>query len=447
MKKNLHFIAALFFASSFIATAQNKSTVQKGNFTVLEETISLTKVKPNDSLSGFNEQQARELAPFKGITAEEMDVYMAISKRDFIKSKYNLVSKPQVLPVLSGSKTSSAVCVNEDFEEGSLTSPVPGTINVTSPTGINGWTTYSGTTPATANGSCLLTGCCVGAPNAVQLIAPGPAGMVDPIIGASYPIHSVFGNNLNSAASTLNGFNCYGDWFIKLNNTTPGAGLSRLTKTITVTPSNVIFNFAYIAVVQGAHCCCDNGGVSIIFKDCLGNMLASASQFSISPPAGTGCTPMGICASPSTITTLNAPTAGWYYNKWANSSIDLSLWMGNCIQVEVTAIDCPYSGHAGYAYFDAQCASTIVNSVSSLTNEANLNLYPNPNNGIFNLDVAQPIQNGEIEIRNILGQVVLREEIKQGSNKINSQNLLKGIYTYAVLQNKEVIHIGKVIIE
>jgi len=50
-------------------------------------------------------------------------------------------------------------------------------------------------------------------------------------------------------------------------------------------------------------------------------------------------------------------------------------------------------------------------------------------------------------VRNVLGQVVLREEIKQGNNKINSQNLLKGIYTYAILQNKEIINVGKVIIE
>jgi len=449
MKKNLHFIAALFMACTITSMAQNKQSLLSNNVSLLEEsnTFTLSKVKHNDSLSGFNEQQARDLAPLKGITAEEMDVYMAISRREFIKSKYNLISKPVFQEVnMVSAKTSSAVCGNEDFEEGSLTSPVPGTINVTTITGINGWEATSGTNNG-STGSCQLSTCCSSLPNALQLIAPGAAGYIDPVIGASYPIHSVFGNNLNNAATTLNGFNCYGDWFVRVNNQTGGAGLTRLTKTITVTPSNVIFNFAYIAVVQGAHCCCDNGGVSIKFRDCLGNLLASASQFSISPPAGTGCTPMGICASPSTITTLSAPTAGWYYNKWANSSIDLSLWMGSCIRVEVTGIDCPYSGHAGYAYFDAQCASTVVNSISSLSNEANFNLYPNPNNGIFNLDIAKPIQNGEIEIRNILGQVVLREEIKQGNNKINSQNLLKGIYTYAVLQNKEVIHIGKVIIE
>lgn len=449
MKTNLHLIAALFMASTITSIAQNKQALLNSNVANLEEsnTFTLSKVKHNDSLSGFNEQQARDLAPLKGITAEEMDVYMAISRREFIKSKYNLISQPVFYEVnITSSKTSSAVCGNEDFEEAGIVNPVPTTLTISTVNGINGWTANSGTNSGT-NSSCLLQSCCGLAPNALQVIAPGPAGLIDPIIGATYPIHSVFGNNLNAAATALNGFNCYGDWFVKLNNQAAGAGLTRLTKTITVTPSNVIFNFAYIAVVQGAHCCCDNGGVSIKFKDCLGNTLASASQFSISPDASISCMPSGVCSSPSTITVVNAPTPGWYYNKWVNSSIDLSLWMGSCIRIEVTAIDCPYSGHGGYAYFDAQCASTVVNSISELNNQANFNLYPNPNNGQFNLDIAKPIANGEIEMRNVLGQLVLKEEIKQGNNKINSQNLLKGIYTYAILLNKEIINVGKVIIE
>lgn len=450
MKKHLQIIAALFVLSVPQAFAQNKQARQHdiligANQTELKEVAPIN-ISINDSLMGFNEQQARELAPLKGVTAEEMDVYMAISRREFIMRKYNLVSKPDPSIYASAAKSASAVCVNEDFEEAGLTNPVPTTLNITSANGINGWNASSGTNSG-SNGSCVLTGCCAGAPNALQVIAPGTAGLIDPIIGASYPIHSVFGNNLNAAASTLNGFNCYGDWFAKINNQTGGAGLNRLTKQINVTPSNVIFNFAYIAVVQGAHCCCDNGGVSIKFRDCLGNLLASASQFSISPVAGAGCTPVGVCSSPSTITVVNAASAGWYYNKWVNSSIDLSLWMGSCITVEVTGIDCPYSGHGGYAYFDGQCASTVVNSIHALSNTANFKLYPNPTSGNFNVDISAEINNGELELRNVLGQLVHKQAVKQGNNAINTQNLAKGIYTYSVLQNKELVNTGKLVIE
>lgn len=449
MKKHLQIIAALFVLLVPQAFSQNKQARQNNiltgvNQTELKEIAPITTII-NDSLVGFNEQQTREIAPLKGITNEEMDIYMAISRREFIKSKYNLISKPVVEEINYSAKTTSAVCVNEDFEEAGLTNPVPTTLNITSANGINGWEASSGTNSG-SNGSCVLTGCCAGAPNALQVIAPGPGGLVDPIIGSSYPIHSVFGNNLNTTATALNGFNCYGDWFTKINNSTGGAGLTRLTKTITVTPANVIFNFAYIAVVQSAHCCCDNGGVSIKFRDCLGNLLASASQFSISPPASAACTPSGTCSSPSTITVMSAPNF-WYYNKWANSSIDLSLWMGSCIRVEVTGIDCPYSGHGGYAYFDAQCASTVVNSIHSLSNTANFKLYPNPSSGNFNIDVSPAINNGELELRNVLGQAVHKQQVKQGNNQITTQNLAKGIYTYSILQNKELINAGKLVIE
>lgn len=409
-----------------------------------------TRIITNDSLEGFNEQLYRDAAKYKGIIAEEMDIYLSYSRRDFIKTKYNLyVSVPEkyIIPENYSAKTSTAACNNEDFEAFSSSYSIPSTINITTISGIPGWTSTSGTNSG-SQGSCQLSTCCSAAPNAIQVIAPGAGGLIDPIIGAAYPIHSVFGNNLNTLATTINGFNCYGDWFAKVNNSTGGAGLSRLTKTLTVSPSNVIFNFAYIAVVQGAHCCCDNGGVSIKFRDCLGNLLASASQFSISPVAGVGCSPTGTCSSPSTITVVSSSvSAGWYYNKWVNSSIDLSLWLGSCITIEVTGIDCPYAGHGGYAYFDGQCASTVVNDIHINYINAGVNLYPNPTSGNFTLEIAREILNGEVEIRNVLGQLILLEKINKGANKLETPGLAKGIYTYNVLEDKKILNTGKLIIE
>ncbi len=432
MKKHLHLISALLLVS-LTTFSQHRS-------------LSL-----NDSLIGFDEKSVIAAAPHRGIIASEMPVYLAINQRDFLKQKYNLRSEPAPkMDYPLNAKANAAICVNEDFEEASLSSPVPGTLNITTASGINGWSGSSGLHPGTATGSCLLTGCCSGAPNTMSVIAPGSSGLFDPIIGPSYPIHSVYGASLNANATAVNGFPSYGNWFVKLNDANPGGGLSRLTKTISVTPSNVYFNFAYIAVVQGAHCCCDNDGVSLIFKDCLGNTLASSSQDSIATLAGGGCTPVGTCASPSTIAILSSTTsagAGWYYSQWINANIDLSLWLGTCITVEVTAMDCAYGGHAGYAYFDAQCASTIINGTKSLSLNYNYHLYPNPNSGNFTIEIPGELNNGEIEIRNILGQIVHKQPIKQGSNSIRTENLAKGIYNYSVMQSKEVMSKGKLIVE
>lgn len=349
-------------------------------------------------------------------------------------------------------KGQSAACNNEDFEDAGLTYTTPSTVTITTVNGINGWIAKAGTNLGSPQNiySCIQSGCCSDTNNLLVNEISTNTGYIDPIIGASYPIYSVFGNGLNNGFSS-NGFKCFGKWFVKINNQTAGAGITQLTKSLTVTSSNANFKYAFITVLQdaaaGAHCCCNNSGFSVTFKDCLGNILATASQFSVSPNEGTGCTTIGPCTTGPIISFSNTSQPGWNYNKWKLDSIDLSAWIGNCITIDVRAFDCTFSGHAGYAYFDAQCSPLLSTGVNVLSNKENIKLYPNPNNGLFNLEISQSLKGGEIEMRNVLGQIVLREEIKQGNNKINSQNLMKGIYTYSILQNKEVINIGKVIIE
>jgi hypothetical protein len=436
MKKQVLFLTALTFLSFSQTFSQNNRQLSY-----------------NDSLTGFDEKSLLDAAPFRGITAEEIPFYLAVHKREYIKQKYNIKTIIKEADYSSEAKNAAAYCVNEDFEEASLTNPVPpATINITTSNAINGWTVTGGNNSTWgATGNCTNTSVMTATPNTVQLISPGPAGHTDAIIGPAYKIYSVFGPTTTTypGAASMDPFNHYGDWFVKLNNQVAGSSVNQLRKTFVVTPSNVIFNFAYMALMMNGHCCCDNGAISIVFKDCLGNMLASASQFSITAGAGTGCFPMGTCSSPSTIAILAAPASnpGWFYSKWTNSSIDLTAWMGQCITVQVTTFDCPYSGHAGYAYFDAQCAPTIINGINSLGHHASYKVYPNPTTGSFNIDIEEKIDNGEMELHNVLGQVILKQNVDQGNNIIKTENLAKGIYNYSILQNKEIMNVGKVVIE
>lgn len=434
MKKNLLTFFTTYCLATFTAFSQNSKTF-------------------NDSLVGFDERAIIEAAHYRGITSQEMPFYLGVHKREFINQKYNIKTVGvEAKPVYSiGAILASASCVNEDFEEATLTYPIPSIITLTTSNAVNGWTLSGGSNSMYGSiGNCTNTSFQIGPPNQVELISSGASGFIDPIIGSSYPIWSVFGDTtINYPASMIaNGFKCYGDWFIKLNNAAPGSSINELRKSFVVSPSNVIFNFAYIAVAQTGHCCCDNGAVSILFKDCLGNTLASSSQFSITAPASfTYCTPFGNCSMPSTITSVPSASVGYYHNKWANSSIDLTTWMGQCIVVQVTAVDCPYSGHSGYAYFDAQCAPTIVNNVNTITDRRGCKLYPNPNSGDFNITISKEISNGELEIRNVLGQVVHLQTIRQGNNQVKTENLPKGIYHYSVLDNKVNVSVGKITLD
>ena len=99
---------------------------------------------------------------------------------------------------LSLNSFSQISCFNSDFEDASLFSLVPGTITIASPNALNGWTVTSGVNSGTIT-SCNLNSCCPSPPNNVQIIGTtSTAGYIDPNIGSSYPIFSVYGAYTNS---------------------------------------------------------------------------------------------------------------------------------------------------------------------------------------------------------------------------------------------------------
>jgi gliding motility-associated-like protein len=364
----------LFLAVSFGVKAQH------GN------QINVNYIFSSDSLVGFDESAAQQAAFNIGAYGEEFKVYMHVEKRQFIDAKYNLI-KPvkEEKYVYSNSSSNNkgptypnvlvANCNNEDFEAATGTSPT--TVTIVTPLAVLGWTINGGSNSSWgATGNCTNTGSLItGNPSAVVLINPGAAGHLDPIIGASYRIWSVYGNTTTSypAATTANGFQCYGDWFIKLNNQTAGSSVQKMSKCIDVTSSNALFQFAFISVLQGAHCCCDNG--SIRLRVLTGGFGSSCATTPVSAYTQTSCPsftaasnssgscgsqPGGnnaVCTSTGN-TTSYLPTAvgGWSYNRWKQVTLDLTSFIGQSIRLEAMAMDCPYSGHAGYVFFDAQCS-------------------------------------------------------------------------------------------
>jgi hypothetical protein len=399
-----------------------------------------------DSLIGFEEQSFRNQALEHGVSAEETELYIQVSKREFIKKKYNLF--PPVDPSLLN-KVATPACTNEDFEDFSFTYSIPNTVTITTTNGITGWLSTR-TVVSSANSSCIIpTLAATAAPNAISVIAPGPGGHIDALIGPSYPIHSVFGYFPNSGGVTGSGDTMRGEWFVKINQQAGNADLHRIKKSINITASNALFKFGFIALVEGSHCCCDSPGFDLTFKDCSNNVLPIGS-YTLAPPAAAACTPSGNCVSPAvTASMMPAPmNANWRYNKWNVNSVDLSAYIGTCVTIEVTSVDCPYAGHGGYCYFDAQCGPSLTTGIASIKNSAaSISLYPNPNTGEFTLSVDQGLDKGEVLIENMLGQVVFRQSISQGENKILANNLAQGVYNYSVKENKTTIGKGKLVVE
>jgi hypothetical protein len=74
-----------------------------------------------------------------------------------------------------------------------------------------------------------------------------------------------------------------------------------------------------------------------------------------------------------------------------------------------------------------------INSINSAEHQSKITVYPNPNNGIFNLDIANTLGKIKVEIIDIKGAIVFEGKIQE-SSKIQT-NLHPGIYFIRVIRN------------
>ena len=74
------------------------------------------------------------------------------------------------------------------------------------------------------------------------------------------------------------------------------------------------------------------------------------------------------------------------------------------------------------------------NGVFPITGQANINLYPNPNNGSFILQSGNSIGE-EYIISDMIGRVVARQTITSDNQNIELQNITPGSYILLVKGN------------
>ena len=94
------------------------------------------------------------------------------------------------------------------------------------------------------------------------------------------------------------------------------------------------------------------------------------------------------------------------------------------------------------------CTNTfaITQSVSACTsinesenNSSTINVFPNPNNGEFNVNLNSISENTIIEVYNAIGQLIVKQKANRLNNSLNLKNEVNGIYTIRITENGEVI--------
>jgi hypothetical protein len=77
---------------------------------------------------------------------------------------------------------------------------------------------------------------------------------------------------------------------------------------------------------------------------------------------------------------------------------------------------------------------SLCTGIATLSNDAKTKLYPNPNNGLFVIELTTL---SKVTVTNALGQVVIAETFEAGKHTVNINNESTGVYFVKVMTNNK----------
>ena len=146
-----------------------------------------------------------------------------------------------------------------------------------------------------------------------------------------------------------------------------------------------------------------------------------------------------ICRGESTILTANG--ANTYV--WNNTATTPSFVINPIINTNYTVTGTDANGCKGTG--TVQVKVNTCTGISELSSQNGLKIYPNPNNGEFNIELVS-VNNTYLTITNVLGQIIKTQKAEL-TNKININAFDKGIYFISVIENNQSVYRGSIIKE
>jgi hypothetical protein len=147
-----------------------------------------------------------------------------------------------------------------------------------------------------------------------------------------------------------------------------------------------------------------------------------------------------ICVGNSAVLTASTSATSYTWDSGATTmSITVSPTVTTTYTVNVTDV--------------TTCSSSAVVTVNVSTctgiNEQvayNVNVYPNPTTGVLNITLTSELtKNSTLEIYDAIGKLIVTEVLSNELNTFNLSNLSNGIYTFKVLNNTNMVKLGKLI--
>jgi gliding motility-associated-like protein len=144
------------------------------------------------------------------------------------------------------------------------------------------------------------------------------------------------------------------DYSVRIGNINRGSKFDRLQKTFTITADNTLFQYKFAIILQD-----DNNNHATYQKPGFSVKLINESGIEV------GCSFYDIQLEPQTVADGFKQQNDLQFRNWTTVAMDLRNYVGQKLTVEVTVHGCTRQRHFGYAYFDASCAKSEVELVSS----------------------------------------------------------------------------------
>jgi len=142
--------------------------------------------------------------------------------------------------------------------------------------------------------------------------------------------------------------------------------------------------------------------------------------------------------------TLTASGAATY--TWSGIGAAQSIVVSPSVNTTYSVTATSSAGCTGSASF-TQTVSACTGVESLLAENGSVSVYPNPNNGVFYVNIGYVTNNSYIEVYDALGNLVIKQLLTANENKVNTGEVASGVYFYKVVNGNDLLRHGKLIKE
>ncbi|MEI8137168.1 MAG: T9SS type A sorting domain-containing protein, partial [Bacteroidota bacterium] len=158
------------------------------------------------------------------------------------------------------------------------------------------------------------------------------------------------------------------------------------------------------------------------------------------PVVNATANPSMICSGESA--TLTASGASSY--SWNTTSTLTSIAISPSVTTNYTVVGTNTLGCSNTKVI-VQTVNACVGIKENNNSLGNLNIFPNPNNGVFSIDFTTLPQNSVIEIYSTLGVLVKKQAVISDKNTVNMQAEANGLYFIYVISGEKAIKVSKIV--